>query len=377
MKKNFGWFKNLSLVAMLFAIVVVLFWNTGYVVNAAEPSQEIKHFTDVYITAIVPEGYENDVIVYFKNEDNEESILLRADEGYTKKRMMYEGTYQTWAERKNSTDFACEIQETCVVSGTEMDFTFTVLSTHQKVSESEAQAILENNAEQMSADVPGLKSGQEVFQEFLAKTDYIKENEEFIRYKSTLNESETHKERFLENIGGSTNTEEDWNAMSDYDVLVYMDTFYNLYNCLMYEEINNEDEFVEEANSVEFFRKIEGGEGYADALEELVRWQWQYYEQTGTLYNFYAKEGNENAHFNQVETDKNGLTEEESKELEEAREELLEGEDIEELLGEEKDELPIVKFVKENVVSVIILIVALLGTVGMTIYIKNKKNGAE
>lgn len=377
MKKNFGWFKNLSLVAMLFAIVVVLFWNTGYVVNAAEPSQEIKHFTDVYITAFVPEGYDADVIVYFKNEDNEESILLRADEGYTKKRMMFEGTYQTWAERKNSTDFACEIQDTCVVSGTEMDFTFTVLSTHQEVSESEAQTILENNAEPMSADVPGLDSGKEVFQEFLDATDYIKENAEFLRYKSTLNESEVHKERFLENVGGSTNTEEKWNAMSDYDVMVYMDTFYSPFVCLMNKEINTEEDFVEEANNIHFFRKIEGGNDYADALEKVIRWQWQYYEQTGTIYNFFAEEGNENAHFNQVETDKNGLTEKESKELEEARKELLEGEDVEELLGEEKDELPIVKFVKENVVSVIILIVALLGAVGMTIYIKNKKNGAE
>jgi len=377
MKNNFGWSKNLSLVAMLFAIVVVLFWNTGYVVNAAEPSQEIKHFTDVYITAFVPEGYDADVIVYFKNEDNEESILLRADEGYTKKRMMFEGTYQTWAERKNSTDFACEIQETCVVSGTEMDFTFTVLSTHQEVSESEAQAILESNAEPVSADVSNMESGEEIFQWFLDATDYIKENEGFLLYESTLNESEVHKERFLENVGGSTNTEEDWDAMSDYDVRVYMDTFYNPFNTLTYVEVNTEEDFIKQATSIDFYRKIEGGEGYADALEKLIRWQWQYYEQTGTLYNFFAEEGNENAHFNQVETDKNGLTEKESKELEEAREELLEGEDIEELLGEEKDELPIVKFVKENVVSVIILIVALLGVVGMTIYIKNKKNGAE
>jgi len=377
MKNNFGWSKNLSLVAMLFAIVVVLFWNTGYVVNAAEPSQEIKHFTDVYITAFVPEGYDADVIVYFKNEDNEESILLRADEGYTKKRMMFEGTYQTWAERKNSTDFACEIQETCVVSGTEMDFTFTVLSTHQEVSESEAQAILESNAEPVSADVSNMESGEEIFQWFLDATDYIKENEGFLLYESTLNESEVHKERFLENVGGSTNTEEDWDAMSDYDVRVYMDTFYNPFNTLTYVEVNTEEDFIKQATSIDFYRKIEGGEGYADALEKLIRWQWQYYEQTGTLYNFFAEEGNENAHFNQVETDKNGLTEKESKELEEAREELLEGEDIEELLGEEKDELPIVKFVKENVVSVIILIVALLGVVGMTIYKKNKKNGAE
>jgi len=377
MKNNFGWSKNLSLVAMLFAIVVVLFWNTGYVVNAAEPSQEIKHFTDVYITAFVPEGYDADVIVYLKNEDNEESILLRADEGYTKKRMMFEGTYQTWAERKNSTDFACEIQETCVVSGTEMDFTFTVLSTHQEVSESEAQAILESNAEPVSADVSNMESGEEIFQWFLDATDYIKENEGFLLYESTLNESEVHKERFLENVGGSTNTEEDWDAMSDYDVRVYMDTFYNPFNTLTYVEVNTEEDFIKQATSIDFYRKIEGGEGYADALEKLIRWQWQYYEQTGTLYNFFAEEGNENAHFNQVETDKNGLTEKESKELEEAREELLEGEDIEELLGEEKDELPIVKFVKENVVSVIILIVALLGVVGMTIYIKNKKNGAE
>ncbi len=377
MKTNYSWIKKLNLVTGLFATLVVLFWNTGYDVFAAEPSQEIEHFTDVYITAIVPEGYDKDVIVYFKNEDNEESILLRADEGYTKKRMMLEGTYQTWAERKNSTDFACEIQETCVVSGTEMDFTFTVLSTPQEVSESEAHNILESNAEPMSADVPGLDSGKEVFQEFLDSTDYIKENKEFLRYKSTLNESEVHKERFLENVGGSTNTEEKWNTMSDYDVMVYMDTFYSPFICLMNKEVNTEEEFVEEANNIHFFRKIEGGDGYADALEKVIRWQWQYYEQTGTLYNFFAEEGNENAHFNQVETDKNGLTEEESKELEEAREELLEGENIEELFGEEKNELPIVKFAKENVVSVIILIVALLGAVGMTIYIKNKKNGTE
>jgi len=222
-----------------------------------------------------------------------------------------------------------------------------------------------------------MESGEEIFQWFLDATDYIKENEGFLLYESTLNESEVHKERFLENVGGSTNTEEDWDAMSDYDVRVYMDTFYNPFNTLTYVEVNTEEDFIKQATSIDFYRKIEGGEGYADALEKLIRWQWQYYEQTGTLYNFFAEEGNENAHFNQVETDKNGLTEKESKELEEAREELLEGEDIEELLGEEKDELPIVKFVKENVVSVIILIVALLGVVGMTIYIKNKKNGAE
>ena len=177
MKSNFKRINIMRWIAGLLVCIFALLWNSEGMVKAAEPSQEIKHFTDVYITAIVPEGYDKDVIVYFKNEENEESILLRADEGYTKKRMMFEGTYQTWSERKNSTDFACEIQETCVVSGTEMDFFFTVLSTHQEVSESEAQAILESNAEPMGADVPGLESGKEVFQEFLDKTDYKKENE--------------------------------------------------------------------------------------------------------------------------------------------------------------------------------------------------------
>lgn len=351
--------------------VFILFWLWGAgIVHAAEPGQEMRRYTTVHITAEVPEGYDKDVIVYFNNEEGERPYLLSESEGYKRTIMIFEGEYQMSAKRKNSTDFLCEIEDTCTVAGNEMDFGFTVLSTPQEVTEQEAQAILENNAQPVSADIPGMENGKEVLQEFLEATDYIKENGYFLQNRSVKYEV-TDKKRWLE-----FRTEEEWDSASAYDVMVYMDIFYHPYYSMMNDNVSSEEEFVEEANDIGIFRKAEGGEGYAAALEKVIRWQYRYYEATGTIYNFFAEEGEENMHLNQVEKDENGLTKEELKELEAAREELLEGKDAKEVLGG-KDEAPIVRFMKGHFWAVILLLISACVIAGITLYIKNKTKGAD
>ena len=182
--------------------IFILFWLWGSgIAHAAEPSQEMQRYTTVHITAEVPEGYDKEIILYF---DTEPVVLTKMEE-YKRTIMMFEGEYQMSAQRKNSTDFLCEIDDTCTVSGDEMEFRFTVLSTPQEVTEQEAQTILENNADPISADIPGIESGKAVLQEFLEATDYIKGNDYFIKYHSFKNEV-TGKKRWLE-----FRTEGEWN----------------------------------------------------------------------------------------------------------------------------------------------------------------------
>ncbi len=361
---------------MAVALFVLAF---GGKTEASEGGQkENRFYTDVTVIATVPEGYNKDVIVWFKNGvDEDRAFLLQEAQEYKSTMMLIEGTYETSAEGKNFTDFACEMEDTCVVEGSEMEFHLTVLSTPPAVSEDVAQAILAENAEEISTDIPGMDSGKEVFQEFLENAEYVQETEYFKTVYSKLNESDKWKKQFLE-FEGDDNTEEEWNSMSSFDIFVYFETFRKPYVNMMTDTYSNEDEFVEDATVIKIFRGEENGEAFADALEKVIRWQYRYFEQTGTLYNFFAEEGEENAHLNRTETDGNGLTAEESKEVAELREELLEGEDIKDVLEEEtQTDNSLVRLFKEHMIAVIVLIVSGIAIIIVVIYIKSKKNSVD
>ncbi len=225
-----------------------------------------------------------------------------------------------------------------------------------------------------SDDIPGIESGQEVFQEFLENAEYVQETECFKITYSKLNESDKWKKQFLE-FEGDDNTEEEWNSMSSFDIFVYFETFRRPYVRMKNDTYSSEDEFVEEATIIRIFRGEENGEAFADALEKVIRWQYRYFEQTGTIYNFFAEEGEESVPLNRTETDGNGLTAEESKELAGLREELLDGEDIEEALGEETETGN--SFVRLFTILFIVLLVAGIAVIGAVIFVISRKKSVN
>ncbi|MBR1702637.1 MAG: hypothetical protein IJ716_11850 [Lachnospiraceae bacterium] len=176
-----------KLVAQIFMALIImsgLFRGTATKTMAVSQNQDIKLFTEVTIIADVPEGYDKDVVVRFQSEEETIIILLQAAHNYTDVQWIIEGTYATSAWRKNSTDFCCEIPESCEVQGQKMEFRFTVLPVLEEVTESEAQAILDQAADQtVGSDVNGLESGKEIIQEFLDKTAYIIDTDYYKRMK--------------------------------------------------------------------------------------------------------------------------------------------------------------------------------------------------
>lgn len=229
-----------------------------------------------------------------------------------------------------------------------------------------------------SMEVWGIESGEEILQEFLDNTEYIQETEYFQLAYANVHESELWKKRFLEFVGDK-NTEEKWNNMSSYEILVYFNIYWDPYWDMTHSNISSEDELVEATPMISAMMKVENGEAYAVALEKVIRWQYRYFEQTGTLYNFFAEDGQKNAHLNQVEKNENGLTKEELAELEALKEELLEGEDIEKVTGisQEKYENTLINNVTKLIPWFIVLL--LFGIIGVVValYINQKKNNSN
>ena len=165
-----------KLVAQIFMALIImsgLFRGTATKTMAVSQNQDIKLFTEVTIIADVPEGYDKDVVVRFQSEEETIIILLQAAHNYTDVQWIID-----------STDFCCEIPESCEVQGQKMEFRFTVLPVLEEVTESEAQAILDQAADQtVGSDVNGLESGKEIIQEFLDKTAYIIDTDYYKRMK--------------------------------------------------------------------------------------------------------------------------------------------------------------------------------------------------
>lgn len=364
-----------KLVAQIFMALIImsgLFRGTATKTMAVSQNQDIKLFTEVTIIADVPEGYDKDVVVRFQSEEETIIILLQAAHNYTDVQWIIEGTYATSAWRKNSTDFCCEIPESCEVQGQKMEFRFTVLPVLEEVTESEAQAILDQAADQtVGSDVNGLESGKEIIQEFLDKTAYIVDTDYYKRMDSRSNENENYKKIFLE-FEGDNITEEKWNSMSGYDVFIYLHTYLMPYERLMNNNYSNEDQFVKAAGIIESYRN-QNEDVFADALEKVIRWQWKYFEHTGTIYNFFAEEGEENVHFNQPSSTNTGLSEEEKREIEAARAELFEGEDLQEIkeaMAEQEKESGSEKSTEVHWTIIIVFILLGVGIIVAFLYIK-------
>lgn len=357
--------------------------------------REVITYTEITISATVPENYEGELIVSLKSDGTVKGggVVLNADNGYVASINLLGGNvYTTGVHYGNNGDWKCDIVEQLEVpngEGIELSFTVTdgsianniIVEEEPEVTEAPQSSETETNNVPHGEDIDPLTNllkGEVAIQNFIDKTSFIQNDDTYQGNKFlSIYDGAMVKKDYVE--CHSENTEEQWDSMSKYEKFVWKKV-YRSPQLYMFKAKSLND-FMEDAIAVEtgLFKNGEYTDEdiVYDALVELCEWHYSYFQVTGTVYDYYHgaeyildEETQEIVKIEKEEKVDATPAPEKVDELEELREEVMA-----ELSDEEKEELGIEKpnrileILKRNIITILILI-----AVGIAFLVVKRKN---
>lgn len=377
----------LSILLMMFAVVVPC-----VPVYAGEVSQsEVTTYTEVKISATVPEGFNEDIIITLEESVTliRGGVVLNAENGYSSSTNVLGGNiYNTYVRYGNNGDWKCDIAKQYEVpNGVSVEFSITVtdgslannvLTEEQPEQSQPVSGTTETPHSEDIDPLTNLLKGEVAVQNFINKVSFVQYD---ATYQGTsflsLYSSASKKKLYLKS--NSINTEEAWEKMTEFERFVWMKCFYEPNNYLyknagMIGANYSIDDFLEDAICVEknmFDTLTYTDEDIVyDALVELCEWHYSYFLVTGTVYDYY----NGAEYVLDEETQEVVILEEvkqpeEIKQLEELKEEVMA-----ELTDEEKEELGITTPTKTSpILPITIVVLCIIIAVIAFLFIRKQK----
>ena len=375
--------KIITFLNVLLLMTVFLFPCTP--VHAGEVGEVIT-YTEITVSATVPENYEGELIVSLKSDGTVKGggVVLNEDNGYVASINLLGGNvYTTGVHYGNNGDWKCDIVEQLEVpngEGIELSFTVTdgsianniIVVEEPEVTETPQSSGAETNNVPHSEDIDPLTNllkGEVAIQNFIDKTSFIQNDDTYQGWNFLGNyDNVTFKNEFLES--NSQNTEEQWNAMTLYEKYVWKKV-YHIPSLYIF-KAKDVDDFIEKTLTSEtgYFKNGEYTDEdiVYDALVELCEWHYSYFQFTGTLYDYYHgaeyvldEEKQEIVKVDEEKQEETTPAPEKVDELEELREEVMA-----ELSDDEKEELGLTAPTKTSpilpitIVSLCVIIVVLI-----------------
>ncbi len=382
--------KIMSVLGMLALVLVLL-------PKLPVQASEVTTYTEVKFIANVPEGFAGDVIVIWENTATlkKDGIRMNAEDGYTYTRNILGGevynlTTSFVADGEWKTDIPAQYE---IPNGEGIEIVFNVLDGSPavniltEVAPKETEVPVTNNSESAGdGDIDpltGILKGEVAIQNFIDKVSFIQDESAYEGYDFLLVFSV--KDDYL----GSNplNTSEKWDSMTAFEQYVWRKAFFipNLYLYKHAGEIGagySIDDFIKNAlleKSLFDLKDYPREDEVYDAVVELCEWHYNYFLITGTVYDYYN--GNVEYVDPTVEQEASEKAAEvvEDKELEAARDELLNA-----LTEEEKEELGIeveseeteeadgmVDLLKDNILTIVLLVI--IGVLLLIVLQKKRK----
>lgn len=372
MKKFEKWLRLLCLLSVLCIAAIP---KTARAVEIIEDPSAMITFK-----ANVPEGFDENIALKIKNVETDITVTLYLADSvdYTRSTMIL----------KNSPVEIEAIIEGGYTTDLEQSYTFSDVETvdfnvMEDTGEQQDLPGTEDPVETPGTEIPhgeesdaemdeltGLESADSVWERFVSACSVMDGNPDFELFVGVYS-APLQKQVYLEDK--ETNTEEAWDAMTPMDRYIYFTAYY-LPKKEIFRDPKSEESFVEDMTEtdISILSNIKGGDKILDALEDLYRWHYKYYLHTGTFYDFYADAGtpldgsSPAAQGDQREMDeiRKELSASEKKEIEEALEE-------ESPHGEEKGG-SFVSWIKNNIITLCILVVVGIALVVTTVVVKRK-----
>lgn len=131
----------------------------------------------------------------------------------------------------------------------------------------------------------GLPSAESVIAAFEEKVSFIQDDPAFSSFLSTYSGA-MFKKYYLQ--ADTAHTEEQWESMKEIERFCYNITYYSPYIAMMNYEFSSADEMIDELVAEKnILSQIENGDIVYDAIVEVWKWHYDYWQHTGTFCNFY------------------------------------------------------------------------------------------
>ena len=377
------------------AIVIAFALFKTMPVYAMEESEEdewiVQAYTEVIVSATVPEGFNEDIFITLEESVTliRGGVYLSEENGYTGSTMILGGCiYNTYVRYANNGNWTCDIAKQYEVpNGGTVSFSINVTDgnlANNLLTEEQPEASAPGNAEVPHGEdidpLTNLVKGEVAIQNFIDKVSFIQNDDYYQKYFLLMFGSASNRELYLEN--NTLNTEEKWNSMTDLERFIWAKCFYEpeFYLYKNAGKVGNGysvDDFLDDVLCVEksIFntREFTNEEVVYEALVEMCEWHYSYFLVTGTVYDYYY--GAEYV----LDTEKQEVVKleevkhpDEGKQLEELQEEVmaeLTEEEKEDLGVEEKESNKIIRLLKNNIFTILLLI-----AVGVALVVLKRKN---
>ena len=263
------------------------------------------HAVEVLLKANVPTDYTEKFEIAIYNEVTEETILTEymQENNYCSEVLLpNKCTYHFMMMFKNE-DYKSDIVESVRLdeeTSIEINFNITSRDIPNNSPNADTGVIigLENHThgEEVNNseidEITGLKTPNAIYNEFIEKTSFLNDPANYNQYFNLTYTTDMEKELYLKYT--DSGSEDKWNAMSDYEKFVYKEITLSPYLEIIIsnDTYKNVDEFIKEAYDIEsanFYDSMipNRGKEVREALEEVWRWQYNYYQKNGTVYDFY------------------------------------------------------------------------------------------
>lgn len=329
---------------------------------------EMEQKTNVIIKANVPDGFDEDIKVTLEYEETQvrASVTLTTENGYTKNLTVLSGNiFLANANFESIDKYDTDLEEKYSIEGGEVELIFNVIPAETIEDIEENTEIESSHGEEMEIDpLTGLPTPESVIKNFEKKVSFIEDDSNFDSFLA-LYSGPMFKGYYLEY--DSMNTEEQWNNMKEIDRFIYYISYIKPFSKMTNYQFTNANEFIEELTAEkQRLCQVENGYIVYDAIVDVWEWQYDYWQHTGSIFNFFNYYDGLNAG-TPTESESEAVKLTEKEEMEEVKEEITK-----ELNEEtEKEDNPAVQWIKENWLTGTILILA--GVSFLVVHLISKK----
>lgn len=339
---------------------------------------EIHSF--IAIKATVPQDFDEDIALAFIEKESGATL-----QSYLTKANKYEGLVSILKDKEYTldtyfngmSDYTTSLPETIIETEITGEMEFSVSKIQYSIEESSNIDAIETTVSVYNDDILdiGIDSAENVIKQY-NETVYIMNDNASYKDLLALYSGPMFEKHYYK--ADPMNTKEDWDNMSEVEKFSYYITYYMPYTKMMNYTYNSEEEYIGELDTVHtLLAQAADGEKVYQALCEVWRWHYKYWQRTGIFYNFYSRlDGVNEMEEREVITEV--LTKEDKEELNEIKEEI-ENSGIEvktdNVNAEEAPQIkenPILEFVKSNIITLLVLVVA--GVAFAVIKRRNKKD---
>lgn len=251
---------------------------------------DVDEFTKLIIKADVSD-YDGDIIFIFtqdngfnyqailtKNENYTETLDIVGDLEYTPKVVI----------KNNPQDYIVEgLEKKYKVDSKEFEVNFKVTKGLQPIQDTESTELKKVDlTEKDDLTNKNNLSKKEIYDYYMDSVSFIKDNEDYTDFLK-LSGNDLMKSYFMD--ADSSNTEDAWNKMSNFERFNYYILFVRTQSLIMGpNSVESEEELLKELSSENgLLGNIKDGYKVVEAIKTVWRWEWHKWETTGEFTNLF------------------------------------------------------------------------------------------